>query len=83
VAYYFVVLDGVPEIPYITLMDAYMIANLVIMATSTIMNIFVGLSLRSERREIGKRIDRFCRWAFPFGYLATTGLLVTGFVLAG
>lgn len=75
VAYYFVVLDSVPEIPYLTLTDAFIIATFLILAASVVMNFVVDNLNRSDRKAVGDKVDAVCRWAFPTGYACVTALL--------
>ena len=76
VAYYFVILDSVPEINYLTLMDSFIIATFLILAGGVVINVVVDKLNRAGRREVGDRVDRVCRWAFPTAY-ATITLLLT------
>ncbi len=80
VAYYFVVLDRAPEIPYLTLMDAFMIATFLALAGSVVINFVADHLNRTDREKLGNRVDRICRWAFPVGYSAGIGLLVVFFL---
>jgi len=79
VAYYFVVLDSVPQIPYPTMMDAFMITTFFILAGTVIVSFVVDKLNKSGRKETGDRVDRVCRWAFPLGYVVVTSLVVIGF----
>jgi hypothetical protein len=78
VAYYFVLLEGVPKASYLTLLDVFMIATFLILAAGAIVNIVVDKLNKGDRVEIGDRVDRVCRWAFPVGYAVVT--LVLAFV---
>jgi len=79
VAYYFVILDSVPKIPYLTMMDAFMIATFMILALTVVISVVVDKLNRSGRKEIGDQVDRVCRWAFPLGYVVVTALIVFAF----
>ncbi|MDJ0850434.1 MAG: hypothetical protein QNK04_18845 [Myxococcota bacterium] len=79
VAYYFVVLDSVPEIAYLTLMDGFLLATFLLLAAGTIVNVVVDRLDRSERGTTGDRLDRACRWAFPLGYALITLAVVVYF----
>jgi hypothetical protein len=76
VAYYFVVLDSVPEIPYLTMMDAFMIATFLLLAATVVISFVVDRLNRSGKKNIGDQVDYVCRWAFPLGYAMITGLIV-------
>ncbi|MDG5469989.1 hypothetical protein P9J64_16850 [Deltaproteobacteria bacterium IMCC39524] len=76
VAYYFVVLDNVPAIPYLTMMDAFMISTFLMLAATVVISFAVEKQNRSGRKGIGDQIDFVCRWAFPLGYTLITGLIV-------
>ena len=80
VAYYFVVLDSVPEIDYLTLMDAFVVLSFLIPAAGVVISLVVDKLNRRGRKELGDKVDRVCRWAFPLGYLGTTiGLVILFF----
>jgi hypothetical protein len=79
VAYYFVLLEGVPKASYLTLLDVFMIATFLILAAGAIVNIVVDKLNKGDRVEIGDRVDRVCRWAFPVGYAVVTLVLAFGF----
>lgn len=75
VAYYFVVQDSIPQIHYLTMMDAFMIATFVILAATVVISFVVNGLNRSDRKDVGDRVDRICRWAFPVGYTTISGLI--------
>ena len=80
VAYYFVVLDSVPKIPYLTMMDAFMIATFLILASTVVVSIVVDKLNRAGRKSTGDRVDRVSRWAFPLGYtLVIVGIVIVYF----
>lgn len=79
VAYYFVILDTVPQIPYPTMMDAFMITTFITLASSVVVNFVVDKLNRTGRGEAGDRVDRTCRWAFPLGYTLVTAAVVAVF----
>ena len=69
VAYYFVILDSVPEIAYLTLMDAFIIASFLMPAAGVVISLVVDKLNRRGRAELGDKVDRICRWAFPLAYV--------------
>src|SRR5210317_13833 len=83
VAYYFVVLDNVPDIPYLTMMDAFMISTFLMLAATVVVSFAVEKQNRSGRKSIGDQIDFVCRWAFPLGYTVITGLIVLVYMNMG
>jgi hypothetical protein len=76
VAYYFVVLDNVPDIPYLTMMDTFIITTFLTLAATVVISFVVEKNNRSGRKNIGDQIDYVCRWAFPLWYITITGLIV-------
>ena len=80
VAYYFVILDTVPKISYLTLIDGFFIATFLILASSVVIALLVEKLNKAGKKEAGDRLDRICRWAFPVGYALFTLLLGAFFV---
>jgi hypothetical protein len=75
VAYYFVVLDTIPETHYPTLMDGFMLTTFALLAATVVINFVVdGLNRRGQKTR-GDRVDLVCRWAFPLGYVVLSGVL--------
>ena len=70
VAYYFVIQDNVPEISYLTLIDLFVILTFLILAASVIMTLIIGKLDQAGKVQLGNKIDRICRWAFPLSYTA-------------
>jgi hypothetical protein len=80
VAYYFVILDSVPEISYLTLMDAFILATFFVLAAGVVVNVVVDKLNRANRKANADGLDRICRWAFPAGYASVTLLMVLLFL---
>ncbi len=80
VAYYFVVLDSVPEIPYLTMMDAFLVATFLLLALSVVISFVVDRLNRTGRKRVGDRVDHLCRWLFPLGYAGVIGFIVLVFL---
>jgi hypothetical protein len=78
VAYQIMVSSTIPRIPYFTLMSAFIYISFVTMCASVVINLVVGRMDRTGRRELGDRIDRRCRLAFPAAY-ATLLALATAY----
>ncbi|MBW2159665.1 MAG: hypothetical protein JRH14_06825 [Deltaproteobacteria bacterium] len=83
VAYYLVMQDSVPEIPYLTMVDAFILATFLILAATVVINIVVDKYNRSGRKAEGDRLDRICRWGFPLGYVFVTALIAFVFSMLG
>jgi len=72
VAYYFVILDNVPAVDYLTLIDAFVIATFLILAAGVVVIVLMESMISRYGKAVGVRIDRICRWAFPVGYVLIT-----------
>ena len=81
VAYYFVVLGHVPEVSYLTLIDAFVLATFLILAAGVTLIVVVERIGGHKNPEIMARADRVCRWAFPLAYLTIATLLGIVFLL--
>ncbi len=75
VAYYLVVQESVPKIPYLTMLDAFMIATFLILAATVVVNIVVDKRNRAGQKAEADRLDQMCRWGFPLGYALVTALI--------
>ena len=71
VAYYFVILEQVPEISYLTLIDAFILATFLNLAATVVVSFAVERCNRTGREALGNKLDQTCRWAFPTGYAVT------------
>ncbi len=77
VAYYFVIIDSVPEVSYLTLMDAFVLATFLILAAGVLIVVYQE---RHPDEEQVAAIDRRCRWAFPLSYALVAIILGAGFL---
>jgi hypothetical protein len=68
VAYLMVVTDRLPQIGYVTLIHAFLSLSFLTMCATVVVNLLVGACDRNGTPELGRRIDRFCRWFFPLLY---------------
>ena len=75
VAYYFVILDNVPEASYLTFIDAFIISTFLILVAGVVVAVYQESIKPEERAEAYARIDRRCRWAFPLAYVMTAVIL--------
>lgn len=79
VAYYFVILDNVPEVSYLTLIDAFIISTFMILSAGVVILVVVDSLFDEHKAHLAERVDRICRWAFPLAYVLTTALLAIFF----
>ncbi len=79
VAYILVTSDQLPHISYVTLMHGFLNASFLTMCATVVVNLVVGGFDKQGKYELGDRIDRTCRWAFPLVYF---GWLLTMFCVA-
>jgi hypothetical protein len=70
VAYQIVVNDHMPAIAYPTLMFGFLYSTYMLLASSVVVNLVVSKLDQAGRRELGNRVDRTCRWAFPIAFVA-------------
>ncbi|MDX1314450.1 MAG: hypothetical protein R3356_03020 [Eudoraea sp.] len=70
VAYDFVIQDYIPKIPYLTLIDVFVIENFLILVFSVIVTLITGWFFHNGKPDIGKKLNRISRWAFPASYVA-------------
>jgi hypothetical protein len=74
VAYYLVIQGNIPEISYITLIDAYIVLTFLILALSVVVSIIVDKTNRNNNKLLADKIDLLSRWMFPLAYFS--GILV-------
>ena len=72
VAYYLVIQESIPKIAYLTLTDGFIITTFLILAAGVVLTVVMERLEQSGRKELGRRVDRICRWAFPVGYAAVS-----------
>lgn len=76
IAFNFVIADSLPKIPYLTLLDLWVLISYLFVFMSAVENVGCHYLTNSERQPIADRIDRVCRWAFPLGFLLVNVLVV-------
>jgi hypothetical protein len=69
VAYQFLVSEDLPRIAYFTLMHGFLNPSFLTMCATVVVNLVVGAQDKRGSYELGDRIDRRCRWAFPLVYV--------------
>ena len=81
VAYYFVIQNNIPNISYLTLIDAFIIITFLVLAASVVVSLRVEKLNKAGQSMKGDKIDIISRWAFPSGFLLIIILLVAVFLL--
>jgi len=75
IAYYFVIIDFIPSVSYLTLVDGFIVATFLILAAGVVLATIMEVLGRAGRTDLGRQIDLVCRWAFPLTYVVFTVLL--------
>ena len=75
VAYYFVMIEFIPSVSYLTLMDGFIVATFIILSAGVVLATVLEEITQNGRAELGRQVDRVCRWAFPLTYAVTTAML--------
>lgn len=78
VTYQIVMSDALPRISYVTMMHGFLNLSFLTMCATVAVNLVVGALDKQGKSELGDRIDRHCRWAFPLAYFGIL-LLMMGF----
>lgn len=73
VAYQMMLNETLPQISYVTLLNAFLNVSFLTMCASVLVNLRVSFLDRHGRADQGDRLDRRCRWMFPSVYF---GLLL-------
>ena len=81
VAYYFVILNNVPEVSYLTFIDAFIISTFLVLAAGVVVTVQMENYDGPNKAALSARVDRICRWAFPLSYFGVSVLL--GLVFLG
>jgi hypothetical protein len=79
VAYLLLTSEQLPHISYFTLMHGFLNLSFLTMCATVVINLVVGTLDKRGKSELGDRVDRRCRWAFPLAYF---GLLLIMFGVA-
>lgn len=69
VAYQTLIGDILPQIAYVTLIHAYLNISFWGMCAPVVINLVVGAHDKKGNHQLGDKIDRRCRWAFPLAYV--------------
>ena len=65
-----------PQISYATWMTSMLSMSFIVMATTVVINLMVGLADRTGNHELGNLIDRRCRLIYPLVYFGLTLFLL-------
>lgn len=76
VAYQSMVTGIMPNIAYMTFLNAFVVLSLLLMSATVLVNLLVaGFDKRGEFA-LGNHVDSTCRWLFPLLYLTLIGMAV-------
>jgi hypothetical protein len=78
VAYQLVMSETLPRIAYVTWMNAFLSVSFLMMVGTVFVDMMVGTLDSRGRTVVAHRIDVWCRWLFPIGYL---GLILGAFAV--
>lgn len=82
VAYQMVVSGVMPHISQVTLMNAFLNFSFIVMCSTVVINLVVGIMHRQGQTQQAKSIDRRCRWIFPLVYITMmSGAVLTAFTI--
>ena len=79
VAYQIMVSDIMPQISYITLVNAILSFSFIVMSATVFINLLVGSLDKKGEFERGEKVDLRCRILFPLIY---AGLIAFAFLIA-
>ena len=68
VAFLLVTNDLLPKTSQVTLIHGFLGLSFLVMCATVVINLVVGALDKQGKFELGDRIDRRCRWAFPIAY---------------
>ena len=84
VAYQSMVSDIMPNIAYVTFLNAFMVMSMFLMSATVAVNLTVAAFDKRGDVDLGNRVDLTCRWAFPLAYAFLIGLsILVTFTLLG
>lgn len=76
IAYRFAVGAEIPKLPYLTLLDSFILLSSVLVFVSLIEVMVITRLALNNRLETARVIDRHSRWVFPVVFVILTALLV-------
>jgi hypothetical protein len=80
IAFNFAVSSSLPELAYLTWLDAFIFTCYSTVFLSVVEDVVVHVTWRSGRRQLARRLDRGCRWAFPLAFVLANGALALAFL---
>ncbi len=80
VAYQIVVNDHMPAISYPTLMFGFLYSTYLLLTASVVINLVVSKLDQAGKRQLGDRVDRTCRWAFPLLFVGVNAVSAVYFL---
>jgi len=75
IAYRFAIGNEVPKLPYLTLLDAFIMLATILVFLSLIEVVITARLAANGKVEPARMIDRVCRWVFPSTMFLTTAAL--------
>ena len=69
IAYQFLAVGSLPEVPYLTRMDMIMLSSTVLVFASLIEVGITTILVQKNKVELAKSIDNYCRYIFPATFL--------------
>jgi hypothetical protein len=78
IAYQFVIDSDVPDLPYLTRLDAFILMSSVLVFLSLIEVLVTTKFANRDRMDLARAIDRRCRWIFPVLFAIGTLLTLSG-----
>jgi hypothetical protein len=77
IAYRFAIDSQLPRLPYMTLLDAFILTSTVLVFFSLIEVLITTILETNQQRKLAKKIDRYCRAIFPTTFvIASTAIFV-------
>ena len=69
-AYRFVIGNFLPNLPYLTRMDLFVVGGTLLVFLALIQEVATTYLAKQGNEELPRRIDRWSRWAFPLAFVA-------------
>ncbi len=76
IAYRFAIGADVPKLPYLTLLDAFILISSILVFLSLIEVMITTTLALTNRLEAGRALDRHCRWIFPLLFVTASASLI-------
>ncbi len=75
IAYRFAIESNIPKLPYLTRLDAFILAGTLLVFLSLIEVVIVSRMVKSDRLEQARAIDRRCRWISPIVFAGVSAAI--------